>query len=334
VPAEATVLPRLKLARLPTPLEPAQRLGAAVGCGALFLKREDHSGLGLGGNKPRQLEVILARAEAEGADTIVTTAGAQSNFCREAAAACAILGWKCALLLRGDGSAPRDGNLLLCELFGADIHWHDTADPYSDAIQEHLDTLVQEAVRAGRKPWLVRLPGVTGPLSAAGAISLADELVEQWQEPAGHVCLAVGSGLTAAGLLAGFAHHGIDSTVLAMSVQQPERFIRPLILQRAGEALALLGSRAVIDPARLIVDDSVIGPGYGKPSEDSVAAARLAARDAGLVLDPVYTAKALAGLIGHLADGRIGKAESVVFVHTGSVPGLMLHRKLFVEHAG
>jgi len=334
VPREPITLARLKLAHLPTQLEAAPGLGAAIGCPGLLLKREDLSGLGLGGNKPRQLEVLLAEAKAAGADTIVTTAGAQSNFCRATAAACAVLGWRCVLLLRGDGTAEPLGNLLLDRLFGAEIYWIDTIDPYADAVQERLDELERAARDAGRRPWQMRLPGRTGALAAAAAVSLADELAAQWAEPPGHVCLAAGSGLTAAGLLAGFAARGVATQVLAISVQQPESFIRPLILRRAEEAARLLGLDARIDPSRLVVDDRFIDPGYGLSSPTSLAALKVAGRAGGLVLDPAYTAKALAGLIGRLGEGSIEAGAGVVFVHTGGAPGLFAQSAAIAQSLG
>ncbi len=315
-------LPRLRLAALPTPLQAFPRLGEAIGSNALSVKREDLSGLGLGGNKPRQIEVILAAAEAAGCDAIVTTAGAQSNFCRVMAAACAEHGWRCVLLLRGRAPPQADGNLLLDRLFGADIHWIDTTDPYADAVQERLEVLADEVRRDGAAPYIVRLPGATGPLAAAAAVGLADELIGQWDRPASHVVVAAGSGLTAAGLLAGFARAGLATRVIAISVQQPASFIAPLILKRAAEALELLRTTAPIDPARLQVDDSFIGPGYGVLSEASMASLVTAGRSGGLVLDPAYTAKALAALTAYLRDGRIGADEPVTFVHTGGAPGL------------
>jgi len=318
-------LKRLPLAHLPTPLEPAPGLAAALGCPGLLVKREDLSGLGEGGNKPRQLEVLLAEAEAAGADTLLTTAGPLSNFCRAAAAASARLGWRCVLLLRGDGSIEPRGNLLLDHLFGAEIRWVATDDPYADIVQERLDTLEAELRRAGRRPYQLRLPGRAGAMAAAAAAGLAEELADQWPEPAATVALATGSGLTAAGLLAGFAMGGHASRVLALSVQQPAGFIRPLILRRAAEALALLGSDAVIDPSRLEVDDRFIAPGYGVPSEAALEAVALAGRTAGLVLDPAYTAKALAGLHHRLAQGEERTDGPLIFVHTGSGPGFFGH---------
>ncbi len=322
-PAPERALPRLELASLPTPLQRFDRLAEAIGSGAFLVKREDLSGLGMGGNKARQLEIILAEAKRTGHDAIVTTAAAQSNFCRTTAAACAELGWPCALLLRGDGTAPAVGNLLLDRLFGAEIEWIDTTDPYSEVVGERLEALAEKLRARGLRPFTIRLPGATGALAAAAAMSLAEEiLAEAEAEP--HWCaLAAGSGLTAAGLLAGFAAAGAQTKVLAVSVQQPASFIAPLILRRAEEALALCSLSADIDPDRLVVDDRHIGPGYGRPSPASLQALMVAGRTAGLVLDPAYTGKALAGLEANLAEGTVAADARTVFVHTGGAPSLM-----------
>lgn len=322
--SELTFLPRLRLAELPTPHEPAPRLGAAIGSNALSIKREDLSGLGLGGNKPRQIEAIFAAAQAAGCNAVVTTAGAQSNFCRATAAAAARLGWRCVLLLRGSDDTAAQGNLLLDRVFGAEVHWIDVSDPYSDEIQHRLDALVADVAADGDRPYLIRLPGVTGPLAAAAAVSLADELLDQWARPANYVVVAAGSGLTAAGLVAGFARAGVPTSVIAISVQQSTDFIAPLILRRAEEALELLGQSCVVDRLRLIVLDRFIGPGYGMPTDASLDAIATAGRFAGLVLDPAYSGKALGGLVALLAEGEIGPRDHVTFIHTGGAPGLFV----------
>lgn len=312
-------LPRSGLACLPTPLQPAPRLGAELGI-ELAVKREDQSGLGQGGNKAREIEVLLAEAVAAGASTVLTTAGAQSNFCRTFAAGAARLGLRCILLLRGRGDAAVTGNLLLDRLFGAEIHWIDTGDPYDPAVLDRLEALAREA---GGRSHIVQLPGSAGPLAAAAAVSLAAELAMQWAQPAGHVYLACGSGLTAAGLLLGFAAMGLPTRVIAVSVQQPAAFILPLIRRRAQEAAALLGLDVELGADRLTVEDGFIGPGYGLPSPASLSALTLAGRSEGLVLDPAYTGKALAALVAHAAAG--GLAGPVTFVHSGGAPSLFAH---------
>jgi 1-aminocyclopropane-1-carboxylate deaminase/D-cysteine desulfhydrase-like pyridoxal-dependent ACC family enzyme len=318
-------LPRLRLAHLPTPLDRAERLGGRLGLGRLWVKREDLSGLAFGGNKARQLEFIMAQLVAEGADTVVTTAGAQSNFCRATAAAAARLGLRCVLLLRGAGAVELSGNLLLDALLGAEIHWIATTDPYAAEVRERLEALMAVERAAGRRPYLVQLPGPTGPLAAAAAADLGDELLNQSEGPVRAIVLAVGSGLTAAGLLLACAARDVATRIVGISVQQPAGFIRPLILSRAQKAAELLGLRARIDEASLVLDDRFIGEGYGVASPQGLEALALAARTEGLILDPAYTAKALAGLIGHAGEGRLGSTDDVVFVHSGGGPGFFAH---------
>jgi 1-aminocyclopropane-1-carboxylate deaminase/D-cysteine desulfhydrase-like pyridoxal-dependent ACC family enzyme len=314
-------LPRLPLALLPTPLEPAPRLGERLGV-ELLVKREDQSGLGLGGNKARQVEVLLADAVAQGAEVVLTTAGAQSNFCRAFAAGAARLGLRCILLLRGDGRAAPAGNLLLDLLLGAEVHWIETSDPYDPAVLERLQAL---AASAGGRACIVQLPGAAGPLAAAAAASLALEIAEQCQPEA--IWLAAGSGLTAAGLALGCDALGLGARVHVVSVQQPQGFIEPLIRRRAAEAAALLGLDVRLAPERLVVDDGWIGPGYGQPSRPALEAMTVGARLVGWVLDPVYTGKALAALI---ASARPG--ERVVFVHSRSAPSLFAHGAAVAAH--
>jgi 1-aminocyclopropane-1-carboxylate deaminase/D-cysteine desulfhydrase-like pyridoxal-dependent ACC family enzyme len=319
-------LPRVRLARLPTPLDAAPRLGAALGLD-LAVKREDESGLGQGGNKARQIEVILGRVLARGGRTVVTTAGAQSNFCRTLAAGAAMLGLRCLLLLRGGPDAPLTGNLLLDHLFGAEIHWIETGDPYDPAVLARLEEL---AAAAGQGAEIVQLPGETGPLAAAAAAGLAVELAGQWAAPPPTIHLAAGSGLTAAGLVLGLEAMGLPCRVVAISVQQPAGFIEPLIRRRVREAGALLGIEVEAGRDRLAVEDGFIGPGYGRPSAEAVEAVRLAARLEGLVLDPAYTGKAMAGLIARARAGRLG--GPALFIHTGGAPGLAAHAGAFAGH--
>jgi 1-aminocyclopropane-1-carboxylate deaminase/D-cysteine desulfhydrase-like pyridoxal-dependent ACC family enzyme len=320
-------LPRIRLALLPTPLQPAPRLGERLGID-LLVKREDQSGLGLGGNKARQVEVLIADAVAGDADTVLTTAGAQSNFCRAFAAGAARLGLRCILLLRGDRQASPVGNLLLDLLFGAEIHWIDTADPYDPAVLERLHAL---AAAAGERVRIVHLPGEAGPLAAAAATSLALELAEQCHPEPTAIYLAAGSGLTAAGLALGCEAAGLPARVRAVSVQQPGSFIEPLIRRRAGEAAALLGLDVRLAPDRLVVDDGWIEPGYGQPSRPALDALAVAARLEGWVLDPVYTGKALAGLIADAQRGDLA-GERVVFLHSGGAPSLFAHGAAVARH--
>jgi len=326
------VLPRVPLGDLPTPLKPAPRLGAALGGLDLWVKREDLSGLAFGGNKVRQLEFLLAAAQKDGADTVLTTASSQSNFCRALAAGTARLGLGCVLLLRGRAPVTLSGNLLLDHMLGAEVHYIATEDPYDPAVRRELDRFAHDVRRRGGRPYLIQLPGVSGPLGAASAVDLAEELAVQWSEPPKALYLAVGSGLTAAGLIVGFAAARLPTTVVGISVQQPTSFIAPLIARRAREAVHLLGLDIDIRPEQAVIDDRFIAPGYGRASEASLTACLTAARTEALLLDPVYSGKALAGLAAHAAEGELRPGDKVVFLHSGGGPGLFAQADAITDY--
>lgn len=319
-------LPRVVLAHLPTPLDAAPRLAAALGGPEIWIKREDLSGLALGGNKARQSEALMAAVLADGADTVVTTAAAHSNFCRTTAAACARLGLRCVLLLRGEAGMAVTGNLLLDALFGADIEFIDTQDAYDPAIAARLEAIMRRLRAEGRRPYVLHLPGRTGALGGAGTASLAEELVAQCRAraitPAG-VVLVASSGLTMAGTLLGLKHLGMRARVVGICAQVPASFLRPIVARRANEAGELLGLATRIDEQEVELDETALGQGYGRATAATVDAIELAARTEGVVLDPVYTGKAMAGLIAQIRAGRWQAADGpVVFVHSGGAPTL------------
>ena len=324
----ATSLPRLRLAHLPTPLISAPRLAEALGLAGLHVKHEDLSGVAFGGNKLRQIDFILAAARQEGADTIVTTASSQSNFCRSIAGACAATGLGCVLLLRQAGGTALQGNLLLDALFGAEVEWTAATDPWDPSIAAALDALGTRLRGQGRRPYLVQLPGETAALAAAAWVSGAAELARDFQAlgtvPSALV-VACGSGLTCAGLALGLKLAGLPTRVIGVSVQQPAARLLPWVLDVAGRAAQLIGGGAGLDAADLTITEEQIAPGYGLASAASVAAVRLAGRTAGLVLDPVYTGKAMAGLIHAVESGLIARGAYVAFLHSGGAPGLFHH---------
>ena len=323
-----TLLPRVDLARFPTPIEDAPRLAAAVGCAALRVKREDLAGAAFGGNKLRQIELILGDAKAQGADLLVATAAAQSNFCRALAGAAARVGLGCTLLLRGKPDAPRVGNLLLDHVFGADIEFTDCSDPWDPAIRARLGDIAAAASAKGRKPLVVQLTGDTAALAVAAWAQGADEVLAQGGGSATHMVVACGSALTLAGLALGFKYRGTGPRLVGVSVQQPASRLRPWIVDVAARGAACLGIPTGLGDADFDLLD-MTGPGYGVPSPESVAAVRLAGRLQGLVLDPVYSGKAMAGLVAALADGRIPAHGDILFLHSGGAPGLFVHAQAF-----
>ncbi|MFJ3305236.1 D-cysteine desulfhydrase family protein [Streptomyces sp. NPDC086549] len=305
--------PPVELGTFPTPLEPAPRLATAIGLGPddLWIKRDDLTGLGGGGNKIRKLEWTLGAALAEGADTLVTTGAPQSNHARLTAAAGARLGLDVVLVLRGLQNESRSGNLALDGLFGARLAWAGEVD------RAGLDTVAAEICerlgKNGSRPALVPFGG-SSVLGARGYVRCGEELREQVPDMRTAV-VALGSGGTMAGLVASLgadAVLGVDVGALA----DPAAAV--------GEFAAPLTTEAVV-PDRLRVRRDQVGAGYATLTGPASDALRLAARTEGLVLDPVYTGRALAGLTAAVRDGDIRPGERTVFVHTGGLPGFFGH---------
>ena len=328
----ATGLPRLKLAFLPTPFHAAPGLAAHLGLAGLHIKREDLAGPALGGNKLRQIDFILAAAIRVGADTLVTTAASQSNFCRAMAGACAASGLSCYLLLRRAGGQEIQGNLLLDSIFGAQLDWTDATDPWDPAISAALLGIVARLRAQGKKPFLVQLPGETAALAAAGWVSGAAELVADFAtlpNPPETLIVACGSGLTLAGLALGLKRESCPTRLIGISVQQQAARLTEWIREVLARTTKLIGDVTLPDAIDFTITDDQIAPGYALPSPASIAAVRLAGREAGLVLDPVYTGKAMAGLIAGTRSGLISPNSRVAFLHSGGTPGLFQHAAAF-----
>lgn len=318
-------LARVPLAHLPTPFEPAPRLSAELGGPPIWIKREDLSGLALGGNKPRQLEFLMAAAIAEGAQAVVTTAAVQSNFCRACAAAGAKLGIQVGLLLRGSGQEDVQGNYLLDKVLGAELRFIPTQDPYDPRVPVWLDEFVADFTRRGLRTHVFHIPGRTGTLGAAAMVHAGEEMAQQFAQQGlvpQAVFTAAGSGLTTAGLALAFKALGLPTRVVCLSVQRDAAFIAPLIAQRANAAAELLGLATRVEVGDFDVDDRFIGSAYGVPSRVGVDAIALAGRTEGLLFDPIYSGKALAGMLAQVQEGRWTGAGPLVFFHSGGTPGL------------
>ncbi|KOV74084.1 MULTISPECIES: D-cysteine desulfhydrase family protein [unclassified Streptomyces] len=305
--------PPVPLGTFPTPLEPAPRLAAALGLGPedLWVKRDDLTGLGGGGNKIRKLEWTVGAALAEGADTLVTTGAPQSNHARLTAAAGARLGLDVVLVLRGTPGASRSGNLALDGLFGARLAWAGEVD------QAGLDTAAAEVcarLRAdGARPALIPFGG-SSTLGARGYVRCGTELREQLPDLRTAV-VALGSGGTMAGLVAALGSGsvlGVDVGALADPAAAVVEFAAPLTAEE-------------VTPDALRIRRDQVGAGYAALTAPVRDALRLAARSEGLVLDPVYTGRALAGLHAAVRDGTVRPGERTVFLHTGGLPGLFGH---------
>jgi D-cysteine desulfhydrase family pyridoxal phosphate-dependent enzyme len=309
---------RVGLAVLPTPLEEAPRLAAALGGPRVFVKRDDLTGLALGGNKARKLELLGAQARDAGADVLVTGGGPQSNHARMTAAAANRLGIACHLVLAGPKPATATGNLLLDQLMGATLEFGASGE-YHRLEAAIVDASARLAAD-GRRPFAIPVGGAS-PMGVVAYADAVDELRAQLAaarvDDPDWIVVADGSGGTHAGIIAGLA----ESTTRVVGVDVGTRpDLDDAVPRLAAEAAAMSG-RARPSVAA-VVDHDHYGDGYGRITASGLEAMTLAARTEGLVLDPVYTGKAMAGLIARVRDGRIASSESVLFWHTGGAPAL------------
>ena len=318
-------LPRHTLGTLPTPFEPLDRLSAELGL-PLWVKRDDLTGLGLGGNKVRKLEHLLGDALANNCDTVVTFGALQSNHARQTAAACARAGLHCVLVLTRTvprtGDAYTDGgNVLLDRLFGADVR---VVDP--DAVEAAVVALTDELAAAGRRARWVP-PGGSDTVGTAGyvlgGLELAADAAAAGVELS-HVVVASSSGGTQAGLLLGLRAAGCSATVHGVAVYKDADRTRTTVTKLVAGTAELLGLSATADD-EVVCDDRFLGDGYGLPTGAMADAVHRAARTEGLVLDPVYSGKAAAALFAMAGSGEVDGATGVVFVHTGGSPSLFAY---------
>lgn len=321
---------RIALAQLPTPLVELKNLARHLGVPRLLVKRDDLTGLELSGNKVRKLEYVVADALANRATTLVTHGGFQSNHCRATAAIGARLRLKVRLLLRtADPNPAPDGNLFLDRLFGAQISFH-TPEEYNNRRQELLDEAMDVEYAAGRKPYFFPV-GASIPLGCWGYVRCVAELVDQLgrDTPVDLFC-ATSSGGTQVGLMLGKALLGCDrwrvlGVPVSDSVEYFQRELRRLERQTVAEYHLELDEQQT--PIELV--GGFIGEGYAIPYPEAIDAISLLARIEGLILDPVYTGKAMAGMLATLRAGGVREEAVPVFVHTGGAFGLMARRDLF-----
>jgi D-cysteine desulfhydrase/L-cysteate sulfo-lyase len=319
-------MPRLNLAKLPTPLDEAPRLSAALGPRILF-KRDDLTGVGLGGNKVRKLEFLIARALEEGADTLIASGGFQSNLARIAVAMANGVGLRTELVLGGVPGEPRPivGNLLLDSLLGANVTYVDT-EPRWD-FGDSIERVAQEVRRRGGHPYVVPL-GASSAEGVAAYICATLELQQQLAEldiKPQHLIVGVGSGGTYTGLLLGQMNLQAGYRVTGISVSRTRAYLLDKIPEFAGEAGAELQLSLLPHRQDVFVHDEYVGPSYGALTPACSEAIRLVARTEGVILDPVYSGKAMAGLIGMIRGGLIRRDETVVFLHTGGQPALFAY---------
>ncbi len=311
---------RLHFAHLPTPIEELPRLRQALGGPRLLVKRDDQTGLAFGGNKTRKLEFLVAEAREQGAKTLITGGALQSNHCRQTAAAAARFGFKCILVLTGEKPKQASGNLLLDQLFGAEIVYVADRKDRDRILQETFDRATQE----GTKPYLVPYGGsnATGALGYAFAMK---ELIDQ-NVNADWIVFASSSGGTHAGLLLGQRIFRFSGRVLGISVDEPEEWLKKEVSQLASATSEKVGERIEFTPADVLVNADYCDAGYGVVTEREREAIHMFASCEGLLLDPVYTGRAAAGMIDLIRTGFFKTNETVLFLHTGGLPTLFAHQ--------
>lgn len=319
------MIQRLNFAHLPTPVEELPRLSKFLGGPRLLVKRDDQTGLAFGGNKTRKLEFLVAEAQAQGAKMLISAGAIQSNHCRQTAAAAARFGFDCTLVLNGEMPAQPSANLLLDEMFGVEIvNVADRADR-ARILQETYE----KAVEDGKKPYLVPYGG-SSPVGALGYAFAMEELMNQKPcEGSGDlqgcpdwIVFGTSSGGTHAGLTLGKRIFGYDGKVLGISIDEDETWLKNHVSALASDASELLGERIEFTPDDVMVTDAYCQSGYGVFTDAERESVKLFARYEGLLLDPVYTGRAAAGLIDLIREGFFKKDETVLFWHTGGQPAL------------
>ena len=313
-----------------------ENLGRLLGGPNLYVKRDDCTGLATGGNKTRKLEWLMADAMGEGADVIVTQGAVQSNHVRQTAAAAAKLGLNCRILLERrvpDTAADYEttGNVFLNRLYGAEIEFR----PGGCDMNAEAEACCAELRAKGAKPYLIP-GGGSNKIGALGYAACAQELLEQAKSHGltiHRIVHATGSAGTQAGLLAGLAASGSDVPVLGISVRQPKDKQEETVFKLACDTARHLGIPGGVARDRVVAFDDYVGPGYGQATPEMVEAIRLTAGQEGILLDPVYSGKGMAGLIGLARQGYFEKGENVVFLHTGGAVALFAYEALFQEAA-
>jgi L-cysteate sulfo-lyase len=326
--AALEAVPSISLGHYPTPIDEADRLRAALGCRPrLFIKRDDAIAFGFGGNKVRKIEMVAARARAEGADLLITTGGVQSNHCRVTAAAAARLGMRCVIVANGEPPLRLSGNALLDAMFGAEVVYVASREERAPAMER----AATDARATGAHPFIIPL-GASTPLGALGFARAVGEMVTQLDVrreafPSGapdFIFHSTSSGGTQAGLVAGSILNGLSTRVVGISADEPTAGLQATV-GRIIEGMAPLldGAAAPLkSPPPIEADDRFVGDGYGLPTPASREAQSLLARTEALVVDHTYTAKALAGMIGWLREGRVAADATVLFWHTGGQVGV------------
>lgn len=324
-------LARVPIAFLPTPVVEMRRLSEAVGGLRILAKRDDQTGLAMGGNKARKLEFLIADALARGADTVLTVGGPQSNHVRQTAAAANMYGLRSVLILRGTSPFQWDGNLLLDDLLGAEVRWAGDRP-----LEEAMSDVASEEESTGHRPYAIPLGGST-PVGAAGYVAAMEELMGQLEglrTPVDAIVLPTGSVGTQAGIVVGAKALGFEGQVVGISVSAEADVVRRLLGELAPATAQSLGLDIQFDDRDFIVYDDYLGGGYGVLGAPEQEAIRVVARLEGVLLDPVYTGRAMAGLLDLSSKGVFQSGQTILFWHTGGTAALFAYGEGLTQGAG
>lgn len=325
---------RVRLAHLPTPLEPMDRLSKALGGPRLWIKRDDCTGMSTGGNKTRKLEFLMGEALAQKADIVITQGATQSNHVRQTAAFCARLGLECHAILEDrtgftDDDYRQNGNVLLDALHGATVE-HVAAD--TDMVQA-CETAAAELRGKGKSPYIIP-GGGSNTVGALGYANCALELVNQANEMGlqiSRIVHATGSAGTQAGLITGLRAINAGIPLLGIGVRAPQEKQEANVFALAQATAEKLGCAGVVAREDVVANTDYVGKGYGIPNDDTIAAIEMFSRLEGILLDPVYSGKGAAGLIDLVRKGQFADDRNIVFLHTGGAAGLFGYRSYFQE---
>lgn len=319
--------PRAILAHTPTPIDAMPNLSRHMGTANLFVKRDDCTGLGMGGNKVRQLEFYMGAAVKQKADTILITGAVQSNYVRTAAAAARKMGMDIHIQLEDRVPNPTDlyrhsGNVLLNRMMGATLHYFPEGENEAGA-DRNLEDIAEDLRATGKHPYIIHLSPGQPPLGALGYVVAARELVAQLNEAKlniNEIVVASGSGATHAGFLFGLRALGCTTPVQGICVRRSKASQKPRIIARCQEIADLLEMQNPVTDNDIDINDDVLAPGYGKMNDEVLQAITLGAHKEGIILDPVYTGKSMAGFLRRVRRAKSG--HNLLFLHTGGQPAI------------
>ena len=320
---------RIKLGHFPTPIEHLKNISKHLGGPNIFIKRDDCTGLATGGNKTRKLEFLIPDAIKHKAELVITVGAVQSNHARQTAAACTLMGLKCLIILEQRLKDPPDaymssGNVFLNKLFGADVKMC----PKDENVLKFTEKLIEDLKSKGTNVYFIP-GGGSNPIGALGYVECLNEIIKENNKyNFSDIVHATGSSGTQAGLLAGKKYFNCKIPVTGICVRYEKKIQLDRVFNEAKKTCEMLKCKT-LDKSDVIVNDEYIGPGYGEPTDQMKEATKLLAQKEAILLDPVYTGKGFAGLIGLIKNKRFNKNDNVLFIHTGGAVSLSAYEWAF-----